>query len=153
MKSKFSDDELVQRAFLRAARVMFEMWEERGSSDTRLLIEPLIPRQFVLVGVSSDGAEHDEHVVPRKVICDECHKIFAVGTDSLTEKEVLIDTAARLIQKHLKIVLISKREKDRLDEGKQLNLRQRMPKDWIFESGDTYERLRRAEIQFSPCGK
>lgn len=151
--SKFSDEELIQRAFLRATRVMFGMWEERGSSDTRLLDPPLIPDQYVRVGESLDGAEHREHVVPRKVICDECHKMFKEGTEKGIEVDALIKLVADLIRKHLKIIHISMKEKECLDQGKQLNLRQSMPKGWSFESGDTYARLHEANIKFRLNGE
>jgi hypothetical protein len=47
---KFTREELIQRAFLRIARNVRDMWEESGSSDTRLFMEPLIPDSFVIVG-------------------------------------------------------------------------------------------------------
>lgn len=137
---KFSREELIERAFLRAATVMFGMWEERGSSDTRLLIPPLIPDEFVIIGESINGREHREHIIPRVVICNQCHKMFSEGVD--------INTVARFIRNNLKIIYISKDEQHLLDNGKQLNLRQRMPTGWSFESGDIYVRLNTAKIEF-----
>ncbi|MEI6708499.1 MAG: hypothetical protein WCK96_15350 [Methylococcales bacterium] len=140
MMPKFSREELIERAFLRAATVMFGMWEERGSSDTRLLIPPLIPDEFVIIGESINGREHREHIIPRVVICNQCHKMFSEGVD--------INTVARFIRNNLKIIYISKDEQHLLDNGKQLNLRQRMPTGWSFESGDIYVRLNTAKIEF-----
>lgn len=140
MIPKFSREELIERAFLRAATVMFGMWEERGSSDTRLLIPPLIPDEFVIIGESINGREHREHIIPRVVICNQCHKMFSEGVD--------INTVARFIRNNLKIIYISKDEQHLLDNGKQLNLRQRMPTGWSFESGDIYARLNTAKIEF-----
>ena len=135
----FSEEVLVQRAFVRVASVMFGMWEEKGSSDTRLLLPPLIPDSFVTVGESVAGKEHREHVIPRNVICDQCHKMF--------EEDSSVGTVASFIRKHLKIVYISREEQQKLDKGNQLNLRQRMPDGWSFDNGDLYARLNAAGIK------
>ena len=145
--NNFSEDELIQRAFHRVATVMFGMWEEKGSSDTRLLLPPLIPHEFVTVGESVAGTEHREHVIPRNVICYRCHEMFAAGSS--------IEAVATFIRRHLQIVHISREEQQRLDSGKELNLRQRMPDGWSFESGKLYARLEAAkiEIQFKCAHK
>lgn len=135
----FTEKELIQRAFHRAATVMFGMWEEKGSSDTRLLLPPLIPDEYVTVGESIAGKEHREHVIPRNVICNRCHEMFRAGSS--------IEAVANFIRKHLQIVYISREEQERLDSGKELNLRQRMPDGWSFESGDLYARLNTAGIK------
>ena len=137
--TNFSEEELIQRAFLRTASVMFGMWEEKGSSDTRLLLPPLIPDKFVKVGESVAGKEHREHVIPRNVICNQCHKMFEEGSS--------IESVAKFIRKHLKIVYISKEEQQKLDRGNQLNLRQRMPDYWSFDNGCLYARLDAAKIE------
>lgn len=138
MMPRFSNEELAQRAFHRVAFVMRHMWEEKGSSDTRLLLPPLIPDELVIVGESVSGREHREHVIPRKVICDRCHEMLNAGAS--------IDDVAAFIRNHLKIVRISEQEKQRLDSGKELNLRQKMPSDWQFESGNLYARLHKADV-------
>lgn len=137
---KFTREELVERAFLRIARNVHHMWEETGSSDTRLFLEPLIPDDFVIVGQSRAGGSHKEHVVPRVEICRKCHEMFSNG-DS-------IETVAVFIRKFLKVVKIAKEEQEKLDKGCNLNLRQRMSDGWSFENGDAFERLRKANIQF-----
>lgn len=135
----FSIDQRFERASVRVAIVMRGMWEEKSSSDTRLLLPPLIPDEFVTVGVSLEGSEHSEHVVPRKVICDECHKLIENGA---TNEEV-----AAFIRKHLKIVRISKEEQRRLDKSVHFNLRQKMPIGWGI-GDDVYDRLKAAGITF-----
>jgi hypothetical protein len=135
----FTDDELIERAFHRAATVMFGMWEETGNSDTRLLLPPLIPDKFVIVGESFNGKEHREHVIPRNVICYKCHEMFEEGLS--------IDDVASFIRKHLLIVFISREEQHRLDSGKELNLRQRMPDGWSFGCGNLYARFEAANIK------
>ena len=138
--ANFSREELIDRAFLRIASIMLGMWEEKGSSDTRLLNPPLIPDEFVAVGKSVAGSEHREHVIPRNVICYQCHKMFAEGSG--------VEVVAPFIRKHLKIVYISREEQQKLDSGNQLNLRQSMPAGWSFEDGDIYARLNAANIKF-----
>jgi len=137
---KFTREELKERAFKRAACVIREMWEERGSSDTRLLQEPLIPDDFVIVGESINGRHHKEHVVPRMLICDESHKMFAQGAS--------VEEVAKFIQRNLKIVLIAKTEQTLLDKSTHLNLRQSMPDSSWLDGGDIYARLRVAGIFF-----
>lgn len=136
----FTSEELIDRAFLRATTVMYGMWEERGSSDTRLLLPPLIPDEYVIVGESMNGKEHKEHVVPRVVIINECHKMFNVGQG--------LDNVASFVRKYLKIVYISRQEQERLDKRGSgfLNLRQKMPKGWSFDGGDMYARFIEAGI-------
>lgn len=138
--SRFTRDELIDRAFLRVAQVMHGMWEEKGSSDTRLLQEPLIPDTYVVVGESLAGTDHREHVVPRAVICDHCHTMFAAGVD--------LDTVAKHIRRTLKIVRIARDEQIRLDRNDQFGLKQKMPDGWSFETGDVFARLKVAQITF-----
>ena len=135
----FSEEDLIQRAFQRVAMVMFGMWEEKGSSDTRLLLPPLIPDEFVIVGESAAGRENREHVIPRNIICYRCHEMFSAGSST--------EAVAAFIRRYLQIVHISKEEQQRLDSGKELNLRQRMPDGWSFESGNLYARLEAAKIE------
>jgi len=135
----FTKKDLLQRACLRAAYVMRSMWEEKGSSDTRLLDPPIIPDELVVVGESSAGKVHREHVVPRMKICVECHNIFARGGS--------VKDAAEFIQHHLKIVWISREEQQRLDSARELGWRQRMPPDWM-PGGNVFARLDSAGITY-----
>ena len=136
----FTHDQLVERAFLRVAHVMHGMWEEKGTSDTRLLESPLIPDEYVLIGESIQGNECREHVIPRNVICNQCHMMFSDAAS--------VDEVAKFTRTYLKIVCISKDERHMLDHGKNLNLRQRMPDGWTFTDGDPYARLILAGIKF-----
>jgi hypothetical protein len=135
----FTKEELLRRACLRAAFVMRSMWEEKGSSDTRLLDSPIVPDELVLVGESLKGKEHREHVVPRVVICDQCHKIFAGGGS--------IEEAANYIRQHLKIVLISREEQIHVDSAAKMGWRQCMPPDWS-PGGNVFARLDAAGINY-----
>jgi len=135
---KFSEEELKQRAFRRVAFFMRDLWEEKGSSDTRLLESFFIPDPYVVVGESVSGRGHREHVVPRMVICQQCHAMFRDGA-SLQE-------VADLIQRFLKIVHITKEEQHRLDV--ELGLKQSMPEGWTFSQGDVFARLKAAAIEY-----
>ncbi|ASF46230.1 hypothetical protein [Methylovulum psychrotolerans] len=137
---RYSTEEMMERAFQRLAWNIKHMWEETGHSDTRLFMEPIIPDQFVIVGQSSGGT-HKEHIVPRVIICKQCHRMFEQGES--------VDVVAIFIRKYLKIVLISKEEQDLLDKKANLNLRQRMPDGWTFETGCEFERLKVAGIEYN----
>lgn len=139
-RSNYTKDQLRLRACKRIAFIMRDMLEETGSSDTRLLGPPLIRDDLVLVGRSSDIAGHREHVIPRLVICNKAHELIESGK---TDDEV-----GEFIAAHLKIVLLTKDECDRLNKSRHFNLRQRMPPGWNFDE-DPFERLRVAGISYT----
>ena len=138
---KHTEKQLRQRAFSRVAEFMYDRWQEikaeDGNFDTRLLDPPLILDCYVSVGEAKEGCR--EHVIPRKVICEACKEMFKKGKS--------IDAVAKFIEKHLKIVRISKQEQQKLDKKSGLNLKQRMPEGWSFRNGDIYARLRAAGIK------
>ena len=141
---EFSDAERIDRAYLRIAMLIRSLWEETGTSDTRLLDCFLIPDTLTVVGQSlaaSPGDTCREHVVPRLWIIRECHRRLGHGA---SDHEI-----ARLIRDNLKIVKISKEERSRLDRTTNLGLRQKMPIEWSF-GGDIFARLQAAGIQWSP---
>jgi hypothetical protein len=140
----FTDAELLDRACLRVAGLIRGMWEEKGSSDTRLLEEPLLPDRLTVVGRSralrpGDKARR-EHVVPRLVILKACHAMLPAAAD--------VEIAA-FIRDHVRIVMITEDEQHRLDHRDALGLRQTMPKEWV-PGGDLYARLRAADIAWEP---
>ena len=139
---EFSREERLERACLRVAMVIRGMWEEKGDSDSRLF-DWLIPDDLTVVGRSHayDGVGRREHVVPRKVIADECHKML--------KAEQSDRALADYIKHHLRIVRISHEECQRLDQKLQLGLRQSMPTDWKI-GDDVYARLTAAGIEWSP---
>src|SRR5690606_27942308 len=120
----FSDAELLERACLRVTMFMRGMWEEKGSSDSRLLFDPWIPDRLVTVGRSTACTDkvYREHVVPRVHIANAVHKMFA---DGYSDEQV-----ARYIREHVKIVEITREEADRLDRRVNANLKTKMPADW-----------------------
>lgn len=139
----YTDAERLERACLRTAMHIRGIWEETGGSDTRLLDSLFISDALTTVGRSPnyESGRCREHVVPRRVIIMECREMLKRG-----EGDVAI---AKLIERHNKIVLISREERDRLDRREHLGLRQSMPKDWTF-GGDIYARLHLAGIEWSP---
>ena len=52
---RYNDDKMKERSFYRIAWNIHHMWEETGSSDSRLFMEPIVPDQFVVVGQSVNG--------------------------------------------------------------------------------------------------
>lgn len=146
MTGKFSDQDRWERASLRVAHHMRGLWEEKGSSDTRLLEAFFLPDEFTVVGqsVKFDGLGRREHVIPKLVITKHCH-------DLLDQKQP-DEAIARFIREHVRIVKISKDECDRLDRRDGLGLRQKMPDGWTF--GDSpFARLEAVGIQWEPMAR
>ena len=122
------------------------MIEDFDHTDTGLFNPPLIPDKLVIVGhsvavgQSQEGKRCREHVVPRKVICDQAEKMLREGIETIE--------VARFIADHLKIVWLTKAECDLLNKKEHFNLRQKMPEDW--EHGrDHFSRLHKADIPYT----
>lgn len=118
---------------------MHQSWEENWR-HSRLLDEPLIPNHIIMAGRSRAAAEHREHVVPLALIRDQCEKMFSLGAN--------VAAVTKLLERHLKIVMISKAERMRLDFD--LGLKVSMPKGWSFddENADPFARLKAAGIEW-----
>lgn len=118
------------------------LWEEKGSSDTRLVEGLFLPDEFTVVGqsLSYAGRGRREHVIPRLVVVSEIHRML--------ERDATDAEIAAFIREHVKIVKITHEERDRLDRRDQLGLRQCMPTGWRF-GDDVFARLKAAEIQWS----
>ena len=103
-------------------------------------------KKFVAVGQSQeviDGADiHPEHVVPCAVMIAEARKLIE---DNVSDEDV-----AKLISRHWKIVYISKNQANYLDSKKGLNMKSAMPDGWCFMTGDSFARLREANIEIFP---
>lgn len=137
---KYSAKAMHERACYRVAWNVWHLWDETGVSDTRLFQEPLIADQLVTVGQSKSGGTNKEHVVPRRVLCEQCHEMFR---DNAT-----VEAVGRFIKEYLKIVLISKDEMARLNGKDYANLKDTMPIGWTFASGSPFARLDAAEIDY-----
>lgn len=68
--SRFTYEELRQRAFERAAWVLRHFWEEQQDDEKRearvhtRLFDPLTHEGYINVGKSKKGGGHIEHLVP-----------------------------------------------------------------------------------------
>ncbi|MFT6235721.1 MAG: hypothetical protein ACJAU9_000798 [Lentimonas sp.] len=133
------DRDRKKRAFYRIAWNVFHMWKETKTSDTRLFQEPLISDKHVTIGQSESLGNYREHAIPRLVLCEKCHEMYAAGST--------VQDVADFIEEFLIIVLISREEQQLLDRKDELNLKQKMPANWDFKSGDPLARLRKASIQ------
>ncbi|MDP3906157.1 hypothetical protein [Novosphingobium sp.] len=136
---QLSHDEIRNRVYDRAAWVLQQSWEE-GWRHSRLLDEPLIPNHIILAGHSVAGAEYREHVVPLALIRDHCEKMFACGAE--------LRAVSMLLRRHLRVVMISKAERYRIDF--ELGLKVRMPDGWSFEDdgADPFARLKAAGVEW-----
>jgi hypothetical protein len=130
----YTEQQLKERAYLRVATALHSLWEE-GRYDTNLLNGLMIPDNYVLVGESANGNARREHIIPRKVICQRVSEMF--------DADASVDEVAKFIETHLKIVLVSKDDQERMD----MLHRQRMPDGWTFEDGDVFARLKLAGIE------
>ncbi len=59
-----------------------------------------------------------------------------------------VESVANFIQRFLKIILVSPEEQAILNKACHMNLRQDMPVGWTFDTGDPFERLKKANIEF-----
>lgn len=114
---------------------------------SRILSHILHPEaEFVAVGKSQavvNGATpHPEHIVPCSTIIWESIRLLEEGKSK--------HYVAELITKHWKIVLISDSERIFIDTKKGLNLKSNMPKNWNFETDDSFARLDLAGIKVLP---
>ena len=141
---KYNKLELKERVLRRVALVLYEQWEESGGGDTRVLDYWMVPDEYVVIGMSREGIGRREHVVPRKVIRDECLNIFE--NNNKRPKEEVISIVAKLIEKLLLIVYITKKEAHNIDIN--LSLRASMPEGWIIEGGNVFARLKAASVKF-----
>lgn len=139
MRPNLTREQIVDRVYERAAFVMHQSWEEDWR-HSRLLDEPLIPNYLITVGHSRAGSEHREHVVPLALIRNQCEAMFASG--------VRLAEISALLKRNLKIVMISRAERYRLDF--ELGLKTVMPNGWSFEgkNSDPFARLEVAGIDW-----
>ena len=143
VKRAYTNEERLERACRRVAMHIRGLWEEKGSSDTRLLESPLLPDELVVAGQSRAyrGTGRREHVVPRLVVVRECLRMLEAGHDD--------EALAAFIRHHVKIVLLTAEESARLDRKEHLGLRQAMPPGWTF-GDDIFARLDAAGIEWIP---
>ena len=104
-------------------------------------------KKFVLLGESrkinenKDSDHHPEHIVPCAYMIKELERL-------LKEEKYSDECLARALQKHWKIVHITREEAKRLDTD--LKLKDKMPDGWDFMESCSEARLKKARIEIVP---
>ncbi len=135
MSNKYTQLEMKQRAIKRLAELFYDHWEEGRVGSTRIF-EHVVPDEWIICGQSSSGGNYREHVVPCSLIRDQSIKMYQSGKS--------VEEVARMIERHLAIVIISDEERNRLDN--KCGWKTTMPSGWEFEVGDPFARLTMAGI-------
>ena len=136
-KSVFTREELIQRAFLRLARHLFELWEEGTGVHSRFFEEPIILDKYVVYGSSENGGSYREHVVPCAWLRNHCRQMFDNGSSVIE--------VANEMRRLLAIVLITAEERSKIDEA--LGLKTTMPKNWNPKTDSIFARLEVAGVK------
>lgn len=141
--SRFTQEQLRQRAFERAAWVLRHFWEEQQEDEKRearvhtRLFDPLIHEGYINVGKSKKGGGHVEHLVPCALLRN---RAFEMYWDNKTVEDV-----AKMLERFLRIAHIAPEEARRLDI--ELGHKTTMPPGWDFETGSVMARLEAAGIE------
>lgn len=144
---QFTKDEILYRVCKILVKLFKNQIEEkRESVHSRIFNYILHPEdRYVYYGasrkVTSHTKNHPEHAVPCATLINECFRL--IKENILQEEEI-----ASLLKKHWKIVIITKDESKTLDF--KLRLKSKMPTGWSFETGDTFERFKLANIDIVP---
>ncbi len=146
MKNEFTEEDKKREAFLRIANALHSHWRVSNPEEKRSLqcgghtrlFDVLIPDAYITVGESVNGKDHREHVVPCALIRSESYRMFNDGC--------LIEDVTTMIEQNLKIVHITKEERQRLDV--ELALKITTPEGWGFEQNNPFARLEMADIEY-----
>ncbi|MDP2231772.1 hypothetical protein [Methylotenera sp.] len=148
--SRFTDEQLRQRTFERAAWVMRHIWEELQDDPKRearmhsRLFEVLIGNP-VHFGKSIKGGGHTEHLVPCALLRDRAFHMYWEGKDLNRDMLAVEKDVAKMLEKFLAIADIHPTEAKLLDY--ELSLKTKMPEDWDWETGLVEARLIKAGIK------
>jgi hypothetical protein len=152
--AKFTPEQIKKRAFLRIAHILFEHWEEGTGPHSRqsdILLNHIDKNEFIegeSVAVSPDDPGGPEHVVPCAFILQQCLKFFDKGKSEGKSEVEVMKGVAEYIERYLKIVLVTKEERRKLD-SKQLGLKDKMPRDWK-DGDDIMVHLNVAGVRIKP---
>ena len=124
------------RRMLRLAQLIWDHWSFDAGMNTDLFQAPLIPDHLVIAGQSVNSGSYREHIVPRKVIRDECFKMFQQGAS--------IEEVQSAIIANLKIVTITYAEAELINK----KFKMKMPQGWVFGKHDPFARLNKVGIKF-----
>jgi len=147
--SRFTQEQLRQRAFERAAWVLRHFWEEQQDDEKRdarvhtRLFDPLVPDCHIVIGKSKKGG-HKEHLVPCVMLRDRAFQMFS---ERKAEKEIaeIEKDVAEMLGRFLRIAHIHTDEARFLDH--ECELKTTIPPGWNFETGSVMARLEAADIQ------
>ncbi len=148
--SRFTDEQLHQRKFERAAWVMRHIWEEQQGDPKRearvhsRLFDVLVSNPRVL-GTSIKGGGHREHLVPCALLRDRAFHLFWEGRDAKKDMVEVEKEVARMLERFLVIAHISREEAHELDH--RLGLKTTMPDGWNWDTGLVDARLTQAGIK------
>jgi hypothetical protein len=147
-----SPEQIMKRAFLRIADVLYGHWEEGTGPHSRLFDIRLnhINKEQFIVGDSEAAAKSKsgpEHLMPCAEIVQRCLKLFEQGKVEGRSAEDVKSEVAQYMEKNLKIVRITQEERKLLDSLP--GLKAKMPGEWK-EGDDISERLKRANIPWKP---
>jgi hypothetical protein len=139
---RFTEEELRQRAFERAAWVLKHFWEEQqdknqGKADVHSRLFDTLVYDLPVKGRSINGGGHTEHLVPCALLRDHAFKMFWEGKSELD--------VALMLRRLLCIAYITPAEARLIDH--ELGLKTTMPDGWDFETGSVMARLEAAGIQ------
>lgn len=140
---RFTQEQLRQRAFERAAWVLRHFWEEQQDNVPRTasvhsrLFDTLVYPEYITLEKSKNGSGHKEHLVPCALLRD---RAFEMYWDGKTEKDV-----AQMLERLLRMAHITPAEAHHLDH--KLGHKLTMPDDWNWETGSVMARLEAAGIE------
>lgn len=141
--SRFTQEQLRQRAFERAAWVLRHFWEEQQDDEERAarvhtrLFDRLIHESYINAGISKKGGGHVEHLVPCALLRN---RAFEMYWDNKSVHDV-----AEMLGQFLRVAHISPEEARRLDI--ELGHKTTMPPGWDFDTGSVMARLAAAGIE------
>lgn len=135
---------IIQRSFVRLVRYL-QQTRLAGEGAHSRCFEYYLAAEQVPTGYGKNGGKHPEHVVPCAFLRDRCIARLAQGAST--------EEVAKEIRPFLAIVLITEAECTYLDNGPAcggLGLKDTMPANWDFGTGDIFARLHVAGIAFDP---
>ena len=140
-------DELVYQTCLLLIKHFRNLIEAGSVGFNSRIFQHMLHWEFDFVGIGRsdkllpESMGHPEHVVPCAFLIEESCRL--IKERMLGDEEI-----AKLLQKHWKIVRLTKEEASYIDFN--LGHKSTMPPDWKFENGDTLARLNKAGITVIP---
>ena len=137
---------IIQRSFVRIGRYQLQTHLDGEGAHSRCF-EYYLTAEQVPTGYGKNGGTHGEHVVPCAFLRDRCIARLAQGAS--------VEEVAREIRPFLVVVMITDAECAYLDNSPAcggMGLKDTMPPNWEFETGDIFARLHVAGIAFKPPG-